>query len=97
MSNRDADDDYDRTMDDDRAVDDDYDDEYDPNPSESGKWISAVIALLGLWMIVEALLFDIVVSQFWNDIIVGALVVLHGAYSAYEARDTDVATPAAGT
>lgn len=57
------------------------DTEYNPNPSESGKWLSAVIALLGVWMIVEAFLFDLVASQFWNDLIVGALLLLVGGYN----------------
>ncbi|MFD1586995.1 hypothetical protein ACFR9U_08365 [Halorientalis brevis] len=57
------------------------DTEYNPNPSESGKWLSAVIALLGAWLIVEAFLFDLVASQFWNDIIVGALLLIVGGYN----------------
>jgi hypothetical protein len=30
---------------------------YDPYPEESGKWISALIALLGLWLLIETLAF----------------------------------------
>lgn len=141
---------------------DDYDDrEVDTNPTESGKWISAIVALLGLWMVVQAFLLDPIAGNFWsdvivglalvalggynfyrranerlgsvgvgafvallglwlivtpfilgstegtaavemdlelwNDVIVGALVFLMGAYSAYQARETDVARPAART
>lgn len=54
---------------------------YDPNPDESGKWISAIIAVLGLWLIVEALLFDLVATQFWNDVLVGVLLFAVGAYN----------------
>lgn len=56
-------------------------DEYDPNPGERGKWISAIIALLGLWMIVEALWLDLVPGQFWNDVVVGALLLVVGGYN----------------
>ena len=35
--------------------------------------------------------------EFWNDIAVGLLTFLLGAYSTYEARKTDVAKPAAWT
>lgn len=103
MSNRDTDDDYDRTRTDetartdDRAPDRTMDDEYDPNPSEAGKWISALIALLGLWMIAEALLFDLVASQFWNDIVVGALLLAVGAYNYYRRSDERFGSVAAAT
>jgi len=139
----------------------DHEPEMDTNPGERGKWISALVALLGLWLVVEAFVLnpiagnfwsDIIVGvalialggynfyrranerlgsvgvgvfvallglwlvatpfilgstegtaavefdiEFWNDVLVGLLVFLLGAYSAYEARDTDVATPAART
>ncbi|WP_262178890.1 SPW repeat protein [Haloarcula laminariae] len=60
------------------------------NPDESGKGISAVIALLGLWMILQAVLFDIVVSQFWNDIGVGALLLAVGAYNYYRRSNKEL-------
>ena len=55
----------------------------DPNPYERGKWLSGIIALLGAWMILEAFLFDIVMSQFLNDIIVGALLLGAGGYNYF--------------
>jgi len=55
--------------------------EYDPNPDESGKWVSALIALLGTWMIVQVLLLDLSTGQFWNDVAVGALLLAVGAYN----------------
>ena len=133
----------------------------DTNPSESGKWVSGLVALLGLWLVLQVFLLepiagnfwsDVIIgvalialggynyyrranenlgsvaasafvallglllivvpfvlgstdpaggvetdTEFWNDVIVGALTFLLGAYSAYEARDTDVARPAART
>ena len=61
--------------------------EHDPNPGERGKWLSAVIAVLGLWMIVQAFLFDLVATQMWNDVIVGALLAAVGAYNYYRRSD----------
>jgi thiol:disulfide interchange protein len=54
---------------------------HNENPDESGKGISAAIAILGLWMILQAIMLDIVVTQFWNDIIVGGLLFAVGAYN----------------
>lgn len=53
----------------------------DPNPGGRGKWISALIALLGLWMMVEAVAFDLVAAQFWNDVVAGVLLLAVGAYN----------------
>lgn len=72
MSNTQTDADYDETRD---------ADTYDPNPGEDGKWLSAIIALLGLWMIVQALLFDLTASQFWNDVIIGVALAGLGGYN----------------
>jgi thiol:disulfide interchange protein len=55
-------------------------------------------ALLGLWLIVSPFVYDVEVAGaelttelgFWNDVIVGLLVLALGAYSVYEARDLDV-------
>jgi thiol:disulfide interchange protein len=55
-------------------------------------------ALLGLWLIVSPFVYDLEVAGaelttelgFWNDVVVGLLVLALGAYSAYEARDVDV-------
>lgn len=51
------------------------------NPRERGKWLSALIAVLGLWMIVQALGLELTASQFWNDILVGSLLIGVGAYN----------------
>ena len=88
MSNTQSDADYDET----RDVND-----YDPNPNERGKWLSALIALLGGWMIVQALLVDLIASQFWNDILVGALLLAVGAYNYYRRADEEFGSIAAAT
>jgi uncharacterized membrane protein YiaA len=53
----------------------------DTNPRESGKWISAIIALLGLWLVVEAYLFNPVGGNYWSDMIVGVALIALGAYN----------------
>lgn len=64
-------------------------DEYDTNPGEQGKWISAVIALAGLWLIGEAIFVDFLLEEsavlgiedFWNDLIVGFALAALGGYN----------------
>jgi len=70
-------------------------DEYDPNPRERGKWISAIIAVLGLWMIAQAALVDLVATQFWNDVIVGLLLLAVGGYNYYRRSDEKLGNMAA--
>jgi thiol:disulfide interchange protein len=81
MSNRNTDAEYDR--------DEDVE-EYDPTPSEQGKWVSAVIALIGVWMLAEAFLFDVVPGQFWNDVIVGGLLLAVGGYNYYRRANEEI-------
>jgi len=66
--------------------------DYRPNPDERGKWISAIIALLGAWMLVQAVLLDVVVTQFWNDILVGALLLAVGGYNYYRRSNEAIAS-----
>lgn len=84
----------DRNLDHDEAIDRD---EYRSNPDESGKWVSALIALLGGWLIVEAVLFDIVLTQFWNDVLVGVLLLAIGAYNYSRRADEKTGSIAAAT
>lgn len=79
-------------MDDERAVDRDN---YDGNPDESGKWVSALIGVLGAWMIVEAVVFDLILTQFWNDVLIGALLLVVGGYNYYRRSNEEVGSVAA--
>jgi ABC-type nickel/cobalt efflux system permease component RcnA len=86
---RDRDDEYDRT--------DDYDARgVDTNPGERGKWISALVALLGLWLVVEPFLFEMTAVNFWNDIIVGLALIALGAYNYYRRADQRLGSVAVG-
>lgn len=51
------------------------------NYRERGKWASAFVALLGLWLIVAALLFEMFAANFWNHVIVGVLAIVLGGYN----------------
>ena len=72
-------------------------DRHHPNPDESGKWISALIGLLGLWMIVQAFWFDVVPAQFWNDVIVGVLLLAVGGYNYYRRSNEEIGSVAAAS
>lgn len=59
------------------------------------------VAVLGLWLVAAPYSFgtepgvaDTTAPAFWNDVVIGVLVFLLGAYSTYGARETDVARPA---
>ena len=79
------------------TIDREMADDYDPNPTERGKGLSAIVALLGLWMIVESILFDLVAAQFWNDLIVGVLLLAVGGYNYYRRADEDLGSVAAAS
>jgi len=87
--------DHERTDDDEeRAVERD---DYETNPDESGKWLSAIIALIGVWMIVEPFLFVVGGGQFWNDVLVGVLLVAVGGYNYYRRTNKEVGSVAAAS
>lgn len=50
----------------------------DRAPTVHGKWASALVALLGLWLGTLAVLGDASGLQFWNDLAVGALLTVAG-------------------
>lgn len=56
---------------------------YGPNPDERGTELSAVIGLLGLALIAQALVLELVAAQFWNDSFVGATLLVAGAYNYF--------------
>ena len=66
-----------------------------PNPGEQGKWISALLGLLGLWLIVQAVALDLAASQLWNDVAAGILLLAIGAYNYSRRSDERLASTAA--
>jgi len=48
-----------------------------------GKWVSGLIALVGLWMLIQSLLFEMITAQLWNDVVIGLLLLAVGGYNYY--------------
>ena len=63
-----------------------------------GGWISAVVALVGGWIVLSAFLFaPMPAANFWNDIIVGAAIGIIAGYNAIKTDDFEtISTGAAG-
>lgn len=90
MSDSDA---YDRQ----EPRDDDYDERrVETNPREAGKWIPALVALLGLWMVAQAYLLDPIAGNFWSDVIVGVALLALGVYNYYRRSDERLGSVAVG-
>lgn len=58
------------------------------NYGQRGKWASAVVALLGAWLVVAAFVFPLLAANFWNHVIVGILAVVLGGYN-YARRSSE--------
>lgn len=70
--------------------------DYDTNPAERGKWVSGLVVLAGVWLILEALLLDVLLlGNFWNDIVVGALLIVLGGYNYYRRSNEELGSTAA--
>lgn len=68
--------------------------EQNPNLNERGKGLSAIIALLGAWLILEAVLLDVAATQFWNDALVGVLLLAVGGYNYTRQADKETGSVA---
>ena len=68
--------------------------ERNPNVDERGKGLSAIIALLGVWMLLEAVLLDVAATQFWNDVLVGVLLLAVGGYNYTRQADEETGSVA---
>ena len=61
---------------------------------------AALVAVLGLWLVVSPVLFEMATGVFWSTLITGAVIAALAAYNAYEGREartigteTDAGTP----
>lgn len=53
-----------------------------------GGWASGINALLGLWLVVGAFLWELTDLLFWNDVAVGVLVAITAGYAAFASEET---------
>ncbi|NHN49655.1 hypothetical protein G9464_18970 [Halostella sp. JP-L12] len=67
-----------------------------PNPNKHGRLISALVALLGLWLIAQAVALDLSAGHLWNDVIVGAVLLAIGGYNYSRRSDARIGNVAAG-
>ncbi len=71
-------------------------DDVDQNPAEKGKWVSALVSLLGLWMVVQAVLFEPVAGNYWSDVIVGIALIALGGYNYYRRANDELGSVSVG-
>ncbi|WP_135829870.1 SPW repeat domain-containing protein [Halorussus halobius] len=51
---------------------------------------AALVALLGLWMVVAPFLFEVLTDgAFWSDVVSGAIVAVLAGYNAYQGRGAE--------
>ncbi|WIV67461.1 SPW repeat domain-containing protein [Natrialbaceae archaeon AArc-T1-2] len=51
--------------------------------------VSALVAVLGIWLIVATAVFGMAAGAFWSTAISGLLIALLSGYNAYEAREAE--------
>jgi hypothetical protein len=49
----------------------------------STPFVSAILAVLGAWVALSVLIYDLSAAAFWNNVVVGAVVFAAGAYNYY--------------
>ncbi|GAB3029346.1 SPW repeat domain-containing protein [Natronobiforma cellulositropha] len=59
--------------------------QYSGRPTSVG--VSTLVALLGIWLIVAAVLFELLGGHLWNTAISGLLIAVLAGYNAYEMRE----------
>lgn len=75
----------------------DSDDEFveGRNSLRRGKWVSGAITLAGAWLVVQALVFELLPANVWNDLVVGGLLIALGGYNFYLRANDRVGSTAA--
>lgn len=61
--------------------------------SETHRWLGAISALFGAWVFVSVFVFGTSGAHFWNDLVVGAAIVVLAGYSAMQATASETANP----
>ena len=59
-------------------------------------FVSGLVALLGAWVVLSVFVYDVTTATFWNNLIVGVVVVLAAGFNVYRQRnDVPLSTGAA--
>ena len=56
--------------------------------SETQRWIGGLSALVGAWVFVSTFVFGLSSSHFWNNVVIGAAIVILAGYSAVQASES---------
>ncbi|NGM67675.1 hypothetical protein G6M89_01395 [Natronolimnobius sp. AArcel1] len=56
--------------------------------------VASLVAVLGIWLIISAALFEMIGGMFWSTLATGLLIAGLSGYNAYEARDARTVTDA---
>lgn len=51
--------------------------------SESAKWVSGIASLVGLWILISPFVYEATEAGLWNNVIVGAAILLIAGYNYY--------------
>jgi hypothetical protein len=57
--------------------------------TQQQRLLSSATALLGLWILASAFVYELGDSHFWNNVVVGAAIAALGAYAMYRAVTRD--------
>lgn len=63
-----------------------------PNPDRRGRWLAAIVGILGGWLLVQAVWFEPGPARLWNDIAVGTALLAAGAYNLYRRSNGEFAS-----
>jgi hypothetical protein len=67
-----------------------------PDPEETGKWVSVLVVLVGVWLIAEAFLMKPVIAGLSGDIAVAVALVALGGYNYVRRSDGWLGSVAVG-
>lgn len=73
-------------------------DQLERNPGGHGKWVSGLVALVGVWVLAAPFLLAVeTAAHLWTDVVVGLLLIALGGYNYYRRRDERLASVGVAT
>lgn len=64
--------------------------DYDSNTM---KWVSMIVALVGLWIAASPFIYETTEMAMWNNVLVGTAIAVIAGYNFYRMSDRRVASP----